>query len=173
MKGKKDFWVIGVVLLVAVAFLMPAMAQGKSPVEMSKIGKIAAAAKAQPKETMSQFFKKERENLCSELKLSPDKAKEFMAIGDKYDKQRKDLIEQIKKNEADLKKAVAASKPDEGKLKSLVDEAVANQEKLFDTFKDQRKEEMALLDPMQQAKYLLTLMKWHRTQYERIKKKKK
>ena len=172
MKGKKDFWMIGVGLLVAVAFLVPARAQEKCPMEMSKVSKVAAAAKGQPKETMAEFFKKERESLVSELKLSPDKAKEFMAIGDKYDQQRKGIIEQIKKNEAELKQAMAASKPDEAKLKSLVDEAVANQEKLFDTFKDQRKDEMALLTPEQQAKYLLTLMKWHKTQFERIKKKK-
>jgi Spy/CpxP family protein refolding chaperone len=156
MKGKKDFWMICVGLLVAVAFLVPAMAN----------------AKAHPKETMAQYFKKEREKLVAELKLSPDKAKEFMAVGDKYDQQRHGIIEQIKKNEADLKQAMAASKPDESKVKSLVDEAVANQGKLFDTFKEQRKEEMALLTPMQQAKYLLILMKWHKTMFEKIEKKK-
>jgi len=155
MKGKKDFWMIGVGLLVAVAFLVPAMAN----------------AKTHPKETMAQYFKKEREKLVSELKLSPDKAKEFMAVGDKYSQQRQGIIEQIKKNEADLKQAMAASPPDEGKVKSLVDEAVANQEKLFDTFKEQRKEEMGLLTPMQQAKYLLILMKWHKTMFEKKKKK--
>ncbi len=172
MKGKKNFWMICVGLLVTAGFLVPATAQDKCAVAMSKAGKIAAAAKAEPKETMAEFFKKERERLVSELKLSPDKAKEFMAVGDKYDQQRKGLIEKIKKNEADLKQAMAAAKPDESKLKSLVDEAVANQEKLFDTFRDQRKEEMALLTPEQQAKYLLILMKWHRTQFEKIEKKK-
>ena len=153
MKGKK-FWMIGVGLLVAVGLLVPAMAQEK---------------KAQGKETMAEFFKKERENLCGELKLSPDKAKEFMAVGDKYDQKRKEIIEQIKKNEADLKAALAASPPDEAKVKSVVDGAVANQEKLFDTFKDQRREEMGLLTPIQQGKYLLILMKWHRTMYEKKK----
>ena len=153
MKGKK-FWMIGVGLLVAVGLLVPAMAQEK---------------KAQGKETMAEFFKKERENLCGELKLSPDKAKEFMAVGDKYDQKRKEIIEQIKKNEADLKAALAASPPDEAKVKSVVDDAVANQEKLFDTFKDQRREKMGLLTPIQQGKYLLILMKWHRTMYEKKK----
>ena len=153
MKGKK-FWMIGVGLLVAVGLLVPAFAQEK---------------KAQGKETMAEFFKKERENLCGELKLSPDKAKEFMAVGDKYDQKRKEIIEQIKKNEADLKAALAASPPDEAKVKSVVDDAVANQEKLFDTFKDQRREEMGLLTPIQQGKYLLILMKWHRTMYEKKK----
>ncbi len=154
MRGKKNFWTIALALLVAVGLVLPAMAQEK---------------KAQGKETMAEFFKKERENLCGELKLSPDKAKEFMAIGDKYDQKRKEIIEKIKKNEADLKAAVNASPPDDAKIKSVVDDAVANQEQLFDTFKDQRKEEMALLTPLQQAKYLLTLMKWHRTVYEKKK----
>ena len=153
MKGKK-FWMIGVGLLVAVGLLVPAMAQEK---------------KAQGKETMAEFFKKERENLCGELKLSPDKAKEFLAVGEKYDQKRKEIIEQIKKNEADLKAALAASPPDGAKVKSVVDDAVANQEKLFDTFKDQRREEMGLLTPIQQGKYLLILMKWHRTMYEKKK----
>ena len=44
---------------------------------------------------------------------------------------------------------------------------MANQEKFLDTFKDQRKEEMALLTPLQQAKYLLILMKWHKMMYEK------
>jgi hypothetical protein len=154
MKNKKDFWVIGIVLLVAVAFLMPAMAQAKT------------------KQTKAERLKKEREKLVAELKLSPDKAKEFMAVGDKFDQQRKEIKANIKKNEADLKQAMAASPPDEGKVKSLVDEAVSNQEKFFDTFKEQSKEELALMTPMQQGKYVLTLLKLHGIQSGKMKKKK-
>jgi len=170
MKGKRNFWMIGVILLMAVALVLPAMAQETKPEHPTAAKpEHPTAAKGQGKETMGEFFKKEREALVSELKLSPDKAKEFMAVGDKYDQKRKEIIGKIKKNEADLKAAVAATPPDETKIKSLVDEAVANQEQLFDTFKDQRKEEMALLTPVQQGKYLLTLMKWHRTVYQKKK----
>ena len=118
---------------------------------------------------MEAFFKKERENLVSELKLSPDKAKEFLAAGDKYDQKRKDIFDEIKKNETDLNQALSASPPDESKIKSVVGDAISNQEKLFETFKDQRKDEMALLTPLQQGKYIMTLMKWHRTMHERKK----
>jgi Spy/CpxP family protein refolding chaperone len=159
MRSKKNFWMIGVGLLLVLALLVPAMAQEKK-----------APAK---KETMAEFFQKERERFATECQLGPDKIKEFLALGDKYDKQRKNIIEQIKKNEAELEKAVDASSPDEAKIKSLVDEAVSNQEKLFETFKVQRREEMELLTPMQQGRYLLALMKAHKTQYERIKIEKK
>lgn len=165
MKGKK-FWMIAVGLLVALGLLVPAMAQEKkAPTPATK-----AEANKESRETMEAFFKREREDLVAELKLSPDKAKEFLAIGDKYDQKRQEMIDQIKKNEADLKQAVAASPPDESKIKSVVDDGLANQEKLFDTFKDQRKEEMGLLNPMQQAKYLMALMQWHKMKFGRIKK---
>ncbi len=153
MQGNKKFWSMALGLILALALVVPALAQEKKA----------------PGKEMGALFKKERAKLCGELKLSPDKAKEFMAIGDKYDQQRQEIIEQIKKNEGELKAAVAASPPDEAKIKGLVDDAVANQEKFLDTFKDQRKEEMALLTPMQQAKYLLILMKWHQTMYEKRK----
>jgi len=172
MKNKKNFWVIGVGLLVAVAFLIPAMAQEKCPVEMGKVGKIAATAKAHSKEAMKEYMKKKREKLVAELKLSPDKTKEFMALSDKFRQQRKEIIGKIKQNEADLKKAMAASPPDEEKVKSLVEEIVANQEKYFDTFKEQSKESMALMTPIQQGKYVLILMKWHDMDYEHMKKEK-
>jgi len=152
MQNKKSLWSIGIALLVAVAFLMPAMTRAK--------------------EHKGQWLKKEREKVVAELKLSPDKAKEFMAVGDKFEQQRQVILEKLKSDKADLQKAMAASPPDEAKVKGLVDAVVANQEKLFDTFKEQGKEEMALLTPMQQGKFILSLMKWHNIEYEKMKKEK-
>ena len=91
MQSNKKFWMMALGLLLALALVAPAMAQEKKA----------------PGKEMVALFKKERAKLCGELKLSPDKAKEFMAIGDKYDQQRKEIIEQIKKNEAELRAAVA------------------------------------------------------------------
>ena len=115
MQGYKKFWSMALGLILALALIVPAWPRKRGSGQR----------------TMGALFKKERAKLCGELKLSPDKAKEFMAIGDKYDQQRQEIIEQIKKNEGELKAAVAASPPDEAKIKGLVDDAVANQEKLL------------------------------------------
>jgi Spy/CpxP family protein refolding chaperone len=106
-------------------------------------------------------YKLEWQKLEKELNLTSKKAAEFQAVGAKYSQIRKALIEKLKKNETALEKAVAAPKPDMAKIKELVPTIIADHNQLFESFKLQREDEMSLLTPLQRAKYLLALKKWH------------
>ena len=139
MKSNK-FWLMALVLLLAAMFLTSATRQ-------------AWAA--------GGHYKLEWEKLEKELDLTPAKAREFQAIGAKYSQTRKDLIAKLKQDEADLEKAVAGPKPDEARIEKLVPKIIAEHNQLFESFKAQRQEEMSLLTPLQQAKYLVALKKWH------------
>jgi Spy/CpxP family protein refolding chaperone len=102
-------------------------------------------------------YKEHKTKIMKELKLSPDESKKMQDIEEKYAKERKDILDDLKKNQDELKKAMAASKPDESKVKDLVSKITADQDKLMDSFKSQRNDELGVLNPMQQAKYLLAL----------------
>ncbi len=142
MKGKINIWRLGLGLLLALALLAP----------------VPGLAKDTGKDT---HYAAMRAQMVKELNLPADKQKEFVAVGEKFDKTRKDIFQNIKKNEADLQKAVAAPKPDEAKIKELVATVTQDFDKVFQSFRDQRQEEMALLTPLQQGKYILALKKWH------------
>ncbi len=118
----------------------------------------------QPKEEGVVDSSVQREQLITDLNLSPDKAKAFLAVGGHWDQLRKDIIARIKKNEADLETALAAPQPDEGKINTLVSTLIVDHDQLFGTFMAQRQEEMALLTPVQRGKFLLALKKWHEEQ---------
>jgi len=137
-----DFWRMGLGLLMAAMLLTPANCPAQSAPPGSN-------------------YKLEWEKLAKELNLTPEKAAQFQEIGAKYSQTRESLVEKLKKNETDLEKAVAAPKPDEVKIKELVPVIIADHNQLFESFKMQRQEEMTLLTPFQQAKYLLALKKWH------------
>jgi Spy/CpxP family protein refolding chaperone len=115
---------------------------------------------AQP-QSPGSHHKLEWEKLAKELDLTSEKARQFQAIGAKYSQTRESLVEKLQKNETDLEKAVAGPKPDEDKIKELVPAIIADHNQLFESFKMQRQEEMTLLTPVQQAKYLLALKKWY------------
>jgi Spy/CpxP family protein refolding chaperone len=104
----------------------------------------------------------QKEMLAKDLGLTPDKAKAFLAVGEKYQRGRQEIIERIRKNEDELEQATAAPQPDEAKIKGLVAATTADHNKLWETFKVQRQDEIALLTPVQQGKFLLALKKWHR-----------
>lgn len=139
---RNDFWLMVLVLLMAAMLLTPGNRQ----------------AQAEPP---GSRHKLDWEKLVKELNMTPEKAAEFQAVGAKYSQTRKNLIEKLKNNETDLEKAVASPKPDLGKIKELVPVIIADHNQLFESFKAQRQEEMTLLTPLQQAKYLLALKKWH------------
>jgi Spy/CpxP family protein refolding chaperone len=103
----------------------------------------------------------EQETLCKDLGMTPEQAKAFQAIGDKFDKSRQAIVADLKNKENDLEKALATPKPDEQKIKGLVAEITQSHDQLFQTLKSQRQEEMALLNPVQQGKFVLALKKWH------------
>ncbi len=63
--------------------------------------------------------------------------------------------------ESDLEKALAAPKPDEARIKELVAAVIQGHDQLFQSLKEQRQAEMALLTPVQQGKFIMALRKWH------------
>jgi len=141
MKKRTDFWLVCLGLLLAVALLTPGLGQageerGGSPGRYN-------------------------EKLAKDLNLTPEKAKEFQVVGEKYDQSREEIIERMRNNESELEKALAVTQPDEAKIKELVAAIAAGHDKLVDTFKAQRREEMLLLTPVQQGKFLMALKKWH------------
>jgi Spy/CpxP family protein refolding chaperone len=151
MNGKTEFWRMCLGLLLAAALLAPGLGRAKE--------ERGGTGHGMP-----------REELVKELKLPPAKAKEFLAVGDKYEQTRKGIIEGIKKSEGELEKALSAPQPDEKKIKDLVAAITAGHDQLFESFKTQRHEEMVLLTPVQQGKFLSTLKKWHQEMREKYEK---
>lgn len=140
------FWA----MILGVLLLAPALSQGKDRIEEYK-----------------QF----RTKIVKQLKLSADKEKAFIAVGDKYAAERQQDIAALKKAQEDLQAALAAPKPDETKIKGLVAAFINGQDKLFNSFKNQRSEELALLSPVEQGKLLMAMSNWrHEMMKERQKK---
>jgi hypothetical protein len=140
MSRKFNFKLVALCTLVSAMLVMPALGQDK--------GEAGARYKAQ------------KEQIIKELKLTPEKEKAMLAVEDKYGKERKTIIAGVKKANDDLQGALAAAKPDEAKLKVLVSALTADQDKMFASFKNQRDEELALMTPAEQAKYLIVLGQW-------------
>ena len=66
----------------------------------------------------------------------------------------------MKKANEELQAALAAANPDEAKLKELVSAPTSGQDKLFANYRSQRDDELALMTPAEQAKYLIVLGQW-------------
>ena len=141
MKKRTDFWLVCLGLLLAVALLTPGLGQAR--------------------EERGGGPGMHKEKLAKDLNLTSEKAKEFQAVDEKYDQSRKEIIDRIRNNESELEKVLAGTQPDEGKIKELVAALGAGHDKLVETLKAQRREEMALLTPVQQGKFLMALKKWH------------
>lgn len=141
MKKQRASWLDGFMLLLVVILMTPALGH--------------------PEEKETGDLEMQRGKLVQELSLSPDKAKEFLAVGEKYHQIREEVIGRIKKGESDLEIALAAPQPDDSKINQIVTALIADHDQLFETFKAQRHEEMALLTPVQRGKFLMALKKWH------------
>jgi len=110
-------------------------------------------------DSWAEKHKMRRAAMVKELKLSPDKAKDFNAVGDKYAKDRQEIAARLKKSQAELQNALAAATPDDAKLKDLVAAIRADQEKMAKSFQSQKDEDLALMTPVQQGRYLMLLHK--------------
>ncbi len=141
MKSKSHFLSSAIFLILTGLFLVPAMGQVTE-------------------DSLSEMHKMLRTTLVKELKLSPEKAKDFNDVEDKYGKDRQELIEKLKKSHTELVSALAASTPDDAKIKGLVAAIRADREKMANSFKSQQDEELALMTPVQQGQYLMLLHKW-------------
>lgn len=141
MKSKAHFFTPVITLILAGLFLVPASGQAKE-------------------DSWSEMHKMRRATLVKELKLSPEKAKDFNAVEEKYAKDRQELIGMLQKFHSELQNALAAATPDEAKIKNQVTAIRAEQDKIVKSFKSQLDEELALMTPIQQGQYLSTLHKW-------------
>jgi Spy/CpxP family protein refolding chaperone len=141
MDRQKVFWqaLVGLLFMAALLVLSPGPARGEG----------------------RGFSALERETLIKELNLTPEQTKAFQAIGDRCDLDREKIIAAVRNKEGDLEKALAVPKPDESKIKELVAGVIQGHDQLFQTLKTQRQEEMALLNSLQQGKFILALKKWH------------
>lgn len=140
MKGKVNFKLGVLCAILGAMLVIPALGQAKE-------------------DSWGEMHKMRRATAVKELQLSPEKAKDFNAVEEKYAKERQELIERLKKSQAELQTAMAAT-PDEAKIKGLVTAIRADQDTMAKSFKSQLDEELALMTPVQQGQYLLTLHKW-------------
>ncbi len=151
MTGRFNFRLVALCAILTMLLVVPALAQGKGG--------------------PGEKFKERRIQLIKQLKLAPDKEKAVLEVGDKYDTQRRDLIAGLKKAHADLEAALAPPNPDEAKVKELIAASTTAQDKLFASLKSQRDEELALMTPIEQGKYLLALGKWRHEMISKGKEK--
>ena len=140
MKGKSHFLNSAIFLILTSLLLVPALGQAKE-------------------DSWSEKHKMRRATLVKELKLSPEKAKDFNAVEEKYAKDRQELVARLKKSQAELQTALAAATPDEAKIKDLVAAIRADQEKMVKSFQSQKDDDLALMTPVQQGRYLMLLHK--------------
>jgi Spy/CpxP family protein refolding chaperone len=112
-------------------------------------------------------YKEYKEKIAKELKLSPEKTKQFLAIAEKYSKKRQELSEAIEKSYAELDKVMAAPKPDEAKVKDLVKAVTTTHDNFVKSYGVERDEEFALLSALEQGQYLTVTNKWRREYYEK------
>ena len=153
MKGKFNFKLVALCAILSAMLVMPALGQVKVK------GEEGARVKAQ------------KDQMIKELKLAPEKEKAMLAVGDKYSRERKEIVAGVKKANEDLRAAVGAATPDEAKLKELISALTAGQDKMFASFKNQRDEELALMTPAEQAKYLLVMGEWRQKKMDKRKQK--
>jgi hypothetical protein len=147
MKGKVNFKLGALCAILGAMLLMPALGQAKGEQEAR--------------------YKKAKDQMIKELKLAPEKEKAMLAVEDKYARERKEIIAGVKKANDDLQAALAAANPDEAKLKELVSTLTDGQDKIFASYKNQRDEELALMTPVEQAKYLIVLGQWRQKKMEK------
>lgn len=67
---------------------------------------------------------------------------------------------------------MAVAKPDDAKVKELVSALTGGMDSLFNSFKSQREEELALMSPVEQGKYLIMLSKMREEMMKKAKPKK-
>ncbi len=151
MKGKFNLKLGALCAILGAMLLMPALGQAK---EKGEAG-----------------YKAEKARIMKDMKFAPEKEKAILAVGDKYMKERQEIIANVKKANEELQTALATPNPDEAKLKELVSALTTNQDKIFASYKNQRDEELALMTPAEQAKYLIILGQWRQKMMEKHKQK--
>jgi hypothetical protein len=143
MKGKLIFKLGLLSTILSVLLVVPVLGQTADTDE--ELGK-------QLKEYKTQTFK--------ELKVNPNQAKALLAIEDKYSIMRGKIVAASKKDWDDLQAVLAEANPGEAKVKKRVTAYIASQSKLFHSFRSELEEELALMNPVLQGKYLVAMEGW-------------
>jgi len=120
----------------------------------------ALGQKGQTNEALGKQLKDYKAQILKDVKIAPDKEKALVAVEEKYSLQRGEIVDNSKKAWDTLQAALAAPKSDEAKVKEAVAAYIDAQAKLFTSFKQQLDEELALMSPVQQGKYLVAMEKW-------------
>jgi Spy/CpxP family protein refolding chaperone len=150
MKGKVNFKLGLLCAILSAMLVAPALGQGKDGPE--------------------EQFKQRRMEMIKQLKLAPDKEKALLAVEEKYESQRQAMAASMMKTKDDLQAAVASANPDEAQSKELVASLTSGMDALFNSFKSQREEELALMTPVDQGKYLLDMMNLRDEMMGKVKK---
>ena len=143
MKGRLIFKLGALFTILSVLLVVPALGQT-----------------AQTNEELGKQLKDYKANILKELKIAPDKEKALMAVEDKYSLMRGEIADSSTKAWDNLQAALAAPNPDEAKVKGAVAAYIDGQAKLYQSFRKQLEEELALMTPIQQGKYLVAMEKW-------------
>jgi Spy/CpxP family protein refolding chaperone len=143
MKGRLIFKLGALFTILSVLLVVPALGQ-----------------KAQTNEELGKQLKDYKSQSLKALKIAPDKEKALLEVEDKYSLMRGEIAEASKKAWDNLQAALAAPTPDEAKIKEAVAAYIDGQAKLFQSFRKQLEEELALMTPIQQGKYLVAMEKW-------------
>jgi hypothetical protein len=115
---------------------------------------------AQTNEELGKQLKDYKAKIFEQIKANPNQQKSLIAVEDKYSTIRGEIVDSSKKAWDNLQAALAAPTPDEAKIKEAVKAHIASQAKLFTSFRSELDEELALMSPIQQGKYLVAMEQW-------------
>jgi len=152
MKERLNFRLVGLCILLSALLLAP-------------------AAKSKESIDIGEKLKEQKIKIIKQLKLAPEKEKAAIELEENYSVKQKQIIEGMKKSLDELQAELKEAKPDEAKVQELVKTLTTSQDNLFASFKEQRDEQMALMSPVEEGKYLLALGKWRQEMMEEYKEK--
>jgi Spy/CpxP family protein refolding chaperone len=104
------------------------------------------------------------------LSLERDTAVKLASVSSRYCETRKGLLRNMRRDIDALRQILRGKSPDEQKLKEIIDRTKKIRKELTELRYRQMDDEMILLTPIQQARYLIFKVDFHREMHELIKK---
>ena len=135
-----------------------AMTQGTSVAQMQEMGRVLERV------DMVRLLK-----MTDALRLERETAAMLASISSKYCETRKNLLRNMRGDLDALRKVLRDKSPDKGKLKEIVGRIKKIKKELADLRYRQMDDEMNLLTPEQQARYLIFKVDFHKEMHELIK----
>ncbi len=143
MKGKLIFKLVVLSTILSVLLVVPVLGQT-----------------GQTNEELGKQLKDYKAKIYAQIKVDPKQEKALMAVEDKYSLERAGIVDSSKKAWDNMQAALAATKPDDAKLTETISAYVNTQANLFSSFRSQLNDELALMSPLQQGKYLVAMEQW-------------